>query len=128
MIVGIGSDLVRVERLEKAFGRFGERFARRIFTPAEQACCNERGDRFSCYAKRFAAKEALVKALGQGMREGIWFLDVEVENNSLGQPRLNITGEAGRRIEALGGVTTHVSLSDDSGFALAFVVLEKNHD
>ena len=125
MIVGLGSDLVRIDRLQRALDRFGEGFARRVFTSGERLACEKRSGRAACYAKRFAAKEALVKALGTGMRGGIWFRDVEVLNDGLGRPFLTVTGAARARMDAMGPVTAHLSLSDEGGFALAFVILER---
>ena len=128
MIIGIGTDLVRIDRLERAMSRFGERFAERVFTRRERQLCSQKKDRFSCFAKRFAAKEALVKAMGTGMRQGVWFRDVEVLNNPLGQPVITLQGQAGWRVGQLGPVKIHVSLSDEGGFALAFVMLERQGD
>ncbi len=128
MIVGLGSDLVRIDRLEKALLRFGDGFARRVFTDGERQLCDARKNRAACYAKRFAAKEALTKALGTGMRGGIWFQDVEVLNDDLGRPVMTVSGAARERMQHLGAETTHVSLSDEGGFALAFVVLERQGD
>ncbi|MBF0142565.1 MAG: holo-ACP synthase [Magnetococcales bacterium] len=126
MILGIGTDLVEIERIEEGLRRFGERLERRLFTPAESRLCEaRRAQRSACFAKRFAAKEALVKALGTGMREGIWFTDIEVLPGNDGQPFLFFSGETGRRLAALGQLRVHLSLSDERGFALAMVVLER---
>ncbi|MBF0272475.1 MAG: holo-ACP synthase [Magnetococcales bacterium] len=131
MILGIGTDLVSIERIEHILSRHADRFIQRVFTPAEQQLCGTRKAVSSaCWAKRFAAKEALVKALGTGMRDGIWFTDVEILNDPLGRPVMTVTGEGARRLQALGsthGVGTtriHLSLADESGFALAYVILE----
>lgn len=109
--------------------RFQDRFAQRIFTPAEQKLCGLLKPNYGCFAKRFAAKEALVKALGVGMRDGIWFTDVEILNNDLGQPIMTLHGAAERCFQSIllahaciGSI--HVSLADDGGFALAYVILE----
>ena len=128
MIVGLGSDLVRIDRLQRALDRFGDGFAKRVFTDGERQLCDGRGNRAACFAKRFAAKEALAKALGTGMREGVWFRDVEVLNDDLGRPIMTVSGAARERMQTLGTVTIHVSLSDEGGFALAFVVLERQGD
>lgn len=125
MIVGVGSDLVAIHRIQGALERFGERFTRRIFLPQEVARCTRTAQRAACLAKRFAAKEALVKALGTGMRDGIWFTDIQVVTATGGQPGIRLQGEARRCWESLGSPTIHLSLSDDAGFALAFVVLAK---
>ncbi|MBF0178644.1 MAG: holo-ACP synthase [Magnetococcales bacterium] len=130
MILGVGTDLVRIERLERAIGRFPERFTQRIFTPAEQRLCEGGGMRFACYAKRFAAKEALVKALGVGMRDGVWFTDVEVLNDALGKPLVTLTGKSAQFLqnilhrEQLSRAVIHLSLADEEGFALAHLILE----
>ncbi|MBF0125657.1 MAG: holo-ACP synthase [Magnetococcales bacterium] len=130
MILGIGTDLVKIERLEQAMTRFQERFIGRIFTPAEQRLCGEGRTRYACYAKRFAAKESLVKALGVGMREGIWFTDMEILNDDYGKPVMTLSGKTERRLHALmqaahfTSVVIHLALSDEGGFALAHLVLE----
>ncbi|MBF0295067.1 MAG: holo-ACP synthase [Magnetococcales bacterium] len=130
MILGVGTDLVRIERLERAIGRFPERFTQRVFTPAEQRLCEGGGMRFACYAKRFAAKEALVKALGVGMRDGVWFTDVEVLNDGLGKPVMTLSGKSAQflqellRREQLSRAVIHLSLADEGGFALAHLILE----
>ncbi|MBF0136101.1 MAG: holo-ACP synthase [Magnetococcus sp. DMHC-1] len=125
MILGIGSDLVRIQRIRTAMERFGERFLQRIYSPQELAFCQVRQDPAPCLAKRFAAKEAFVKALGSGFRDGIWFRDVEVVNDAFGRPCLAIHGPAATRMTRIGITHIHLSISDESGFALAFVVVEK---
>ncbi|MEO5377748.1 MAG: holo-ACP synthase [Magnetococcus sp. DMHC-6] len=125
MIVGIGTDLTSVARMEKILARYGERFLRRVFTQDEIVYCQSRRDQANCFAKRWAAKEALVKAMGTGMRLGIWFSDIAVTNDSFGRPFLAVTGEAGRVLQLQGDLLIHLSLSDEHGFALAFVILEK---
>ncbi len=123
MILGIGTDLVQIQRIEQAITRYEARFIQRIFTQAEQKVCSTHKINFSCFAKRFAAKEAVVKALGRGMREGIWFTDIEVLNDSVGKPTINLTGEAERRLHVmlkehmLSVANMHLSLSDEGGFA-----------
>lgn len=133
MILGIGTDLVSIKRIETAMTRFQDRFSQRIFTPAEQRLCASRQAKFACFAKRFAAKEALVKALGIGMREGIWFTDVEILNDSMGKPVMTLSGEAERLLQSIrishncSVVTIHLSLADEEEFALAYVILEGRH-
>lgn len=124
MILGIGTDLVAIARIQKTVDRFGDRFLGKVFSPEEVRHCAARADRVACLAKRFAAKEAFVKALGTGMREGIWFHDIQVVANALGQPGIVVSGEAERRLETWGTVRVHVSLSDEKKYAVAFVVLE----
>ncbi|MBF0152256.1 MAG: holo-ACP synthase [Magnetococcales bacterium] len=124
MIVGVGTDLVTIQRIRTAVDRFGARFLERLYSPREVALCWQRRDPVPCLAKRFAAKEAFVKALGTGFRQGIWFRDVEVLPDDLGRPRLVISGCAARQLERFGMTRTHLSLSDEGGHALAFVVVE----
>lgn len=130
MILGIGTDLLPIERMERAMMRFGDRFAQRIFTLAEQRLCTGNKINFACFAKRFAAKEALVKALGLGMRDGIWFTDVEILNDAAGKPVMTLSGAAEIRLQSMlqgstfSCATIHISLADDGGFALAYVILE----
>ncbi|MBF0188221.1 MAG: holo-ACP synthase [Magnetococcales bacterium] len=125
MIQGIGTDIVAVERIRQATERWGEKFLHRIYTASEISHCQTMQNPSPCLAKRFAAKEALVKALGTGMRDGIWFTDIQVSNNASGKPSIKLHGTACRYLEAMGGGTIHLSLSDDDGRAMAFVVIEK---
>lgn len=130
MILGVGSDLIRIDRLAGSIDRFGERFLKRVFTPGEIRQGEELSGKaaIAFYAKRFAAKEAAAKALGTGMRDGIWFTQIEVENDSLGRPSVNVSGAAADLLAERGGekgARLHLTLSDEREFALAFVVLEK---
>ncbi len=126
MIYGIGVDLVKVARLKAAIERHGERFLNRVFTLQEIAYCQGKRGRDSAFAMRFAAKEAFSKALGVGLRQnGIRWREVEVVPNPLGKPELQVTGRAAD-LCALAGIThMHLSLTDESGQALAVVILEK---
>ena len=128
MIVGVGSDLIDIERIEKTLQRFGPRFVARIFTDIEQARSERKPDRAASYAKRFAAKEACAKALGTGMRRGVFWKDMGVVNARSGQPTLALTGGAARRLTELvppGHVgVLHLSLTDDHPWAQAFVIIE----
>ena len=128
MIVGLGSDLTDIRRIEKTLERFGTRFSDRIFTEVERARSERKADRAASYAKRFAAKEACAKALGTGMRRGVFWRDMGVVNARSGQPTLALTGGAAQRLEALmpPGFTPriHLSLTDDHPYAQAFVVIE----
>jgi holo-[acyl-carrier protein] synthase len=128
LIVGIGSDLADIRRIERTLERFGDRFVHRIFTDAERARAERRGDRASSYAKRFAAKEACSKALGTGLRRGVFWRDMGVVNLRSGRPTLLLTGGAAERLAELTppGMTAHVhlSLTDDHPYAQAFVVIE----
>jgi holo-[acyl-carrier protein] synthase len=130
MIIGIGSDLCDIRRIEKVMERFGDRFLERVFTQTERARAARRHERIqpATYAKRFAAKEACAKALGTGMRQGVFWKDMGVVNARSGQPTLKLTGGAAERLAAmvpagLRGVI-HLSLTDDYPYAQAFVVIE----
>ena len=128
MIVGIGSDLADIRRIEKTLERFGDRFVTRIFTETERERSERRGDRASSYAKRFAAKEACSKALGTGLKRGVFWRDMGVVNLRSGRPTLMLTGGAAERLAEItpAGMTAHVhlSLTDDHPYAQAFVVIE----
>ena len=129
MILGIGTDLANIERIEAVLARFGDRFRNRVFTPAEQARAEGRPLAVAAtYAKRWAAKEACSKALGTGLRMGIAWRDMAVSNLASGQPVMQLSGWAAAR---LAGMTpagheaiVHVTLSDDHPWAQAFVVIE----
>lgn len=125
MIVGIGSDIAQVERFVRAVQRHGPRFAQRILGPQEQLAWHQKGQPAAFLAKRFAAKEAFVKALGLGLRNGMQWRDIQVVNDPLGKPSLQLSGEALRLLEASGATYTHITLSDEAEYALAFVVLER---
>ena len=101
MIIGIGSDLTNIERIEATLVKYGERFAQRVFTPAEQAKAARRTNKAATYAKRFAAKEACAKALGTGIYRGVFFRDMGVVNLPSGQPTLALTGGALRQLQSL---------------------------
>ncbi len=128
MIIGIGSDLTRIERIEEMLQKYGPRFTQRLFTAAEQAKAESRAHPAATYAKRFAAKEACAKALGTGIHQGVSFRDMGVVNLPSGQPTLALTGGALERLEALtpAGKTAriHLSLTDDHPWAQAFVIIE----
>lgn len=128
MIVGIGTDLTDIRRIASSLERFGDRFTQRVFTQRERARADRRAHaRAASYAKRFAAKEACAKALGTGLRQGVFWRDMEVVNLPSGQPNLVLTGGAARRLQALmppgHRPAMHVSLSDDFPWASAFVVI-----
>ena len=129
MIIGVGTDLVDIGRIEKAVERFGKTFCDKIFTPAEQAACDSRVGkrRLSAYAMRFAAKEACSKALGTGLRQGVFWRDMESGNLPTGKPEMRLTGGALKRLRDLtpaGHIAKiDVSLTDEPPYALAFVVI-----
>lgn len=128
MILGIGTDLANIERIQGTLDRFGERFLKRVFTDLEQSKANSRGEQASTYAKRWAAKEACSKALGTGLRMGIAWKDMSVSNLPTGQPVMHLTGWARTRLEEMTPdgyeAIVHVSLTDDHPWAQAFVVIE----
>ena len=129
MIIGIGSDLSDIRRIQKSLDRFGERFTNRVFTETERARSEAKPDRAASYAKRFAAKEACAKALGTGVpRRGVHWNDMGVVNQRSGKPTMALTGGAAERLASLipEGMTPviHVSLTDDHPYAQAFVIIE----
>ena len=128
MILGVGSDIADIRRIEGVLTRHGARFVDRVFTATEQAKAERRRDRVATYAKRWAAKEACSKALGTGLRMGIAWREMAVHNLETGQPMMTVTGGAADRLRALTpeGMTAriHVTLTDDHPWAQAFVVIE----
>lgn len=128
MIVGIGSDIARVGRFEQAMARHGARFARRILGPEEQQVLASHAQPAGYLAKRFAAKEAFAKALGSGLRHGIQWGDIQVLNDHIGKPYLQLDGLAKAYAQKLEVNAMHVSLSDEVDYALAFVILERFPD
>ena len=127
MILGIGSDLIDIRRIEKVLEKHGERFVARIFTDIERARAERRRDRVSTYAKLYAAKEACAKALGTGMRAGVFWRDMGVVNLRSGRPTMALTGGALARLEAMtpAGCDARIDLSitDEWPLAQAFVVI-----
>ena len=127
MIIGLGSDLCDVRRIEQVLARHGERFVTRIFTPVERAKAERRANRAETYAKRFAAKEACAKALGTGLRGGVFWRDMGVVNLPGGRPTMQLTGGALARLKALTpeGFEARIDLSitDDWPLAQAFVII-----
>lgn len=124
MIIGIGSDIARIARFEAALERHGERFARRLLGDDEFERFTHHAQPTAFLAKRFAAKEAFVKALGTGFRRGIQWRDIQVLNDELGKPVLRLGGQAREQARLVGAERLHVSLSDEAAYALAFVILE----
>lgn len=128
MIIGIGSDLCNIERIQASLDRFGERFVARVFTDIERAKAERRTlTRAATYAKRFAAKEAFSKAVGTGFRQSVFMKDIGVVNAPSGAPTLMLTGGARTRLDALTppghAVDIHLTLTDDHPWAQAFVIL-----
>ena len=128
MIVGLGNDLIDIRRVAKVLDKHGERFTERIFTPVEIRKSERRRDRAASYAKRFAAKEACSKALGTGMRRGVFWRDMGVVNLPSGAPTIALTGGAARRLAELTppghSARIHVTITDDFPLAQAFVMIE----
>lgn len=128
MILGIGTDLANIERIQGTLDRFGDRFRNRVFTDIEQRKAERRHDTAGTYAKRWAAKEACSKALGTGLRMGIAWKDMAVTNLATGQPVMQVTGWAAERLQELTPegheAVIHVTLTDDHPWAQAFVVIE----
>jgi holo-[acyl-carrier protein] synthase len=128
MILGIGTDLANIERIQRTLDRFGDRFRNRVFTEVEQRKSERRRDVAGTYAKRWAAKEACSKALGTGLRMGIAWKDMAVSNLRTGQPVMHVTGWAAERLAKMTPpghqAIIHVTLTDDHPWAQAFVVIE----
>jgi holo-[acyl-carrier protein] synthase len=129
MIIGLGSDIVDIRRIESVIARHGDRFLERIFTPAERAKADRRAERIraATYAKRFAAKEAASKALGTGFRAGVFWRDLGVVNLSSGQPTLRLSGGAAARLAAITppghGAQIALTMTDEYPYAQAMVVI-----
>jgi holo-[acyl-carrier protein] synthase len=129
VILGIGSDLCSIERIQQSLDRFGDRFIERVFTPVERAKAERREvTRAGTYAKRFAAKEAFSKAVGTGFKQGVFMRDIGVVNLPSGAPTLALTGGARARLDALvpegHGAHVHLTMTDDFPWAQAFVIIE----
>ena len=128
MILGIGSDLTDIRRIQESLDRFGDRFVQRLFTDIEQKRSEGKLDRAASYAKRFAAKEACAKALGTGFRNGVFWRDMGVVNMRSGRPTMALAGGAAERLAAItppGMIAViHLSLTDEIPYAQAFVVIE----
>lgn len=128
MIIGIGSDLIDIRRVEKSLERFGERFTERCFTEIERAKSDGRRNRAASYAKRFAAKEACSKALGTGLAQGVFWKDMGVVNLPGGKPTMRLTGGALEKLKQLlpkgHEARIHITITDDFPLAQAFVIIE----
>jgi holo-[acyl-carrier protein] synthase len=128
MIVGIGSDLCNISRVEKTLERYGDRFIQRCFTQVEQRKSEGRAQRAASYAKRFAAKEACSKALGTGLKHGVFWHDMGVVNLPSGKPTMKLTGGAAERLAKLipagHEAVIHLSITDEPPMAMAYVIIE----
>ena len=125
MIVGIGVDIVDIERVNRLMGRYKDRFVRRVFTEAEAQYANRSARPAERLAGRFAVKEAVLKAFGTGKSHGILWKDVETVRGRMGKPEVKLHGNASRYLIKTGGNTIHVSISHDGGRAMAFVIVER---
>ncbi len=127
MILGIGSDITDVRRIAKVIERHGDRFLDRVFTATERERAEKRRNRVETYAKRFAAKEACAKALGTGLRGGVWWRDMGVVNLSSGRPTMALTGGAKRRLQAITPkgheARIELTITDEGPMAHAFVII-----
>jgi holo-[acyl-carrier protein] synthase len=127
MIIGLGSDLIDIRRIERVIEQFGDRFLDRIFTQTERLKCDRRANRAASYARRFAAKEACSKALGTGFRRGIFWRDLGVVNLPSGQPTMRLTGGALRRLDEItpAGMIARldITLTDEPPIAQAVVII-----
>jgi holo-[acyl-carrier protein] synthase len=129
VIIGLGSDLCNIERIQNSLDRFGERFINRVFTETERTKAERRPfTRAGTYAKRFAAKEAFSKAVGTGFKRGVFMKDIGVVNLPSGRPTLALTGGAKERLDAITppghAATVHLTMTDDHPFAMAVVIIE----
>jgi holo-[acyl-carrier protein] synthase len=128
VIIGLGSDLSDIRRIQASLDRFGDRFRERVFTEIERGRSDRKADAAASYAKRFAAKEACAKALGTGMRRGVFWRDMGVVNMRSGQPTMALTGGALARLEEMTPpgmkAVIHLTLTDDHPYAQAFVIIE----
>jgi len=127
VIIGIGSDLIDICRIEKTIERYGDRFLDRVFTEMERVKSDRRVNRAASYAKRFAAKEACAKALGTGLNHGVFWRDMGVVNLPSGQPTMTLTGGAAERLQSLVPEShvaqIHLTITDDFPLAQAFVLI-----
>lgn len=128
MIIGIGSDLIDIRRVEKSIERFAERFTHRCFTDIERAKSEGRRNKAASYANRFAAKEACSKALGTGLAQGVFWRDMGVVNLPSGKPTMQLTGGAAKRLASMlpegHHAAIHLTITDDFPLAQAFVIIE----
>ncbi len=128
MIIGLGSDLIDIRRVEKTLDKYGQKFVERIFTPIEQTKSDRRRMRAASYAKRFAAKEAMSKALGTGISRGVYWRDMGVVNLPGGKPTMELTNGARKHLLAMmpdgHEPLVHLTITDDDPLAQAFVIIE----
>ncbi len=125
MILGIGTDIVRIARMEASLARHGERFAERLLAPEEMDAFRAAARPAAFLAKRFAAKEAVAKAMGTGFSDGLSLRHIAVAHEPKGRPYLTFTGRAAEMLEEMGAGACHLSLADEQDMAIAFVTLLK---
>ncbi|GFK32721.1 holo-ACP synthase [Vibrio cholerae] len=125
MIIGLGTDIAEIERVEKALARSGESFARRILSDPEMAQFHALKQQGRFLAKRFAAKEAASKALGTGIAQGVTFHDFTITNDEMGKPLLSLSGKAAQLAAQLEVAHIHISISDERHYAMATVIFER---
>ena len=125
MIVGLGTDLVEIARIEESIARFGERFLTRVYTPGEIAFCQRKKNAEESFAARFAAKEAAAKALGTGISRGVGWLEIEVARQQGERPEIVFHGRAAERARAMGVQHMSLSLTHSRDVATAVVILER---
>ena len=130
-MIGIGSDILDIRRIEKTLLKFGNRFKKRIFTSFEIEKCEKRRLSIECYAKRFAAKEAAAKALGTGFRKGVYWRDLEVINLPSGKPSMNFYGESKKHLDSLmpknSVPSINLSITDEFPYAQAIVIINADN-
>lgn len=124
VIVGMGVDIAEIDRVEAAIRRHGQPFLERVFTPEEIRYCERHKSKFERYAARFAAKEAAMKALGTGWRNGVRWRDIEVRNAASGKPGIHLTGKSAEFAEKMGARHFHLSITHSGNLAIAQVILE----
>jgi holo-[acyl-carrier protein] synthase len=124
MIIGTGIDIVKIDRIERMMTRWGDLFLGRVFTVKEMARCQKRAHPAECFAGRFAAKEAFLKAIGSGLRNGIYWTDIEVDNDPMGRPSLSLHRRAKEVLQAQRIQKALLTLAHDSPYAVAHVILE----
>jgi holo-[acyl-carrier protein] synthase len=123
MIVGVGIDLIEIEKIAKDL--HSDVYLRKVFTEAEISVCKDSVNSAERFAGRFAAKEAFMKAIGNGIRQGVWFTQIEVLNHASGQPYIQVSGEAKTWLNELGATNIHISITHTQNAAAAIIILEK---
>jgi holo-[acyl-carrier protein] synthase len=124
MVLGIGTDLMEIARVQQSIDRFGDRFLRRVYTAREIAYCQRKKNAAESFAARFAAKEAAAKALGTGISQGVSWLELEVTREPSGRPSLALSGRAAERASRMGVARSSLSLTHSRDLAMAVVVME----